>query len=83
MLVVISDFLILFLLYLFCPERLCRGRGSDRLTFRLVLLAISCIENRLLISRIFFLSVSIFDRDVTACFLNQLLLVDLVGLWGT
>ena len=79
---VVSDFLILFLLCLFCPERLCRGRGSDRLTFALVLLAISCIENCLLISRILFLSVSIFDRDVTACFLNQLLLFDLVGLGG-
>ena len=66
----------LCLLYLFCPERLCRGRGGGILTFRLVLLAISCIENCLPIFRIFFLSVSFLDRDGTACFLNQLLLVE-------
>ena len=49
------------------------------MTFRLVLLAISCIESCLPIFRIFFLSVSIFDRDVTACFLKQLLLVQFLG----
>ena len=57
--------------------------GTTDSQLGLVLLAIACIDIQsicLLIFRFFFLGVSTLDRDVTACFLNQLLLAKL---WGT